>query len=126
MLYILYLILNLLIRNIPFFAKGLALDDLILVEEIDNKLVYKKTVNYSGNSTYRVFTNSDLEGFDFLWKILEGFGCTYERGTKNLYAINVPPSCDIFKVYEILELGEKRKIWEFDEGFCGHPSIFTE
>lgn len=114
------------VRNIPFFAKGIALDDLIMVDEHENMKFYKKTVYFSGNSTYRIFTNNDIDSFDFFWKILEAFGCTYEKATENLFAINVPPSADIYKVYGVFELGEKKKVWEFEEGFCGHPSIFIK
>ncbi|MBK9563899.1 MAG: DUF4265 domain-containing protein [Saprospiraceae bacterium] len=102
------------------------MDDLIMIDKQENKMFYKKTICFSGNSTYRIFTNNDIDSFDFFWKILEDFGCTFEKATENLYAVNVPSTSDIFKVYEVFELGEKRNIWEFEEGFCGHPSIFIK
>ena len=114
------------VSNIPFFAKDIALDYLIMIDKQENKMFYKKTICFSGNSTYRIFTNNDIDSFDFFWKILEDFGCTFEKATENLYAVNVPSTSDIFKVYEVFELGEKRNIWEFEEGFCGHPSIFIK
>lgn len=112
------------IRNIPFYSKGLSMEDLVEVEELNNTLYFKKVAKSSGHSTYRVFIieNKPQEEFDLFWKPLEKLGCTYERATKNLFAIDVPLSVNIHEVYKLLENGEKAGYWEFEEGHCGHPN----
>jgi len=70
----------------------------------------------------------DAESGNFLavWPELESLGCTYEgsvAGSRPLYAIDVPPGCDIKAVYRILELREKDGTWEFEEAhyYAGDP-----
>ncbi|MEL7521275.1 MAG: hypothetical protein AAGJ80_06605, partial [Cyanobacteria bacterium J06553_1] len=55
-------------------------------------------------------------------------GCSYESGTekmsdgkKILYAIDVPTETDVYEVYDILEEGEEKDVWVFEEGHVGHP-----
>lgn len=55
------------------------------------------------------------------WKPVEALGCTYERATKRLLAIEVPPTADIYAVYKLLEAGARAGVWSFQEGHCGHP-----
>ena len=113
-----------LILNSPFYAYGLSYGDFVEVHQNGHDRLYTKTLKLSGNSTYRVFIKSGgQEEFNFYWGMLSALNCTYEKATSNLYAINVPPDTDIFKAYDILELGEKKDIWEFEEGHCGHPAI---
>ena len=112
------------ILNVPFFANGLSFGDLICTKEQSGRLYYYKTIQKSGHSTYRFFCLSeDIDQVDFFLSTLTSLGCTYEKGTKFLYAVDVPPDSDIYAVYDILELGEKRGIWEFEEADCSHPSI---
>lgn len=112
------------IINSPFFAYGISYGDLVKVIRVEKELYYHGTIKLSGHSTYRVFLDKNLnDDFDFYWAMLSSLECTYEKATKNLYSIDVPPTSNINKVYEILELGEKRNIWEFEEGHCGHPKI---
>jgi hypothetical protein len=54
------------------------------------------------------------------WQRLEELGCTYERGTARLFAVDVPSTADIHKAYELLDAGEKAGVWGFQEAHCGH------
>jgi len=110
------------IWNVPFFAYGLACYDIIATKQVGIQLFFDKKIKNSGHSTYRVFLQENGD-FEFYWDILDRLKCTYERATKSLYAIDVPPDADIHEVYRILEMGEQRGAWEFEEGFCGHPEI---
>ena len=49
---------------------------------------------------------------------LEGLGCTFEKATARLYAVDVPKESDIDAVYRALEQGEEAGAWEFEEGHC--------
>lgn len=62
-------------------------------------------------------TNKD---FEKAWDKLQSLGCTYERATDRLIAIDVPPETDIYEAYAVLELGENDKVWGFEEAQCGH------
>ena len=108
------------LKNVPFFSRGISLGDIVEAKLLNGNLMYNKTISSSGHSTYRIYS-FDNDKLDFFWKILSQLGCTYERATENLYAIDVPSESDVYKVYEVLELGEKRGAWEFEEGHCGHP-----
>jgi len=77
-----------------------------------------------GHSTYRIFllgdNGLDSAGFHEHWAPLERLGCSFERATAHLFAVDVPPEADIHRVYELLETGEMARVWDFEEGHCGH------
>lgn len=110
------------VMNIPFYYKGVGLYDIVSTEKNDDKLYFKSIIERSGHSTYRLILNNNINEdiFEKYWKQLEHEGCTYEKAKKGFYAIDVPPSSDIYRVYALLEKGENDSIWEFDEGYCGH------
>ena len=115
------------IHNSPFFAKGVSYMD--VVEAIEDphdagEFEYQRTLSASGHSTYRILVPKNSGRFKSWWEKLAALGCTYEysdEGAKLLYAVDVPPSANIFEVYKILEDAERQSVWDFDEGHCGHP-----
>lgn len=114
------------IDNIPFYAYGISLDDIVRAVEVGGRLVFSEVVSRGGHSTYRVLV-SDTKGVDDaafkrLWLVLETSGCAREVAKSRWVAIDVPPAADIFSVYDILESGEAEGIWTFEEGHCGHPT----
>lgn len=111
------------LMNIPFYAKDISLDDIVAIQYSEDKLWFKSVIKHSGHSTYRVLLWDKIEEhlFDLYWKPLEEKGCTYEKAKMGFYAIDVPPSSNIHEVYSLLEIGEHDSIWEFEEGYCGHP-----
>lgn len=111
------------IRNSPFFAYGISVDDIVLARP-DNGLLAVSRVIFRGNhSTYRLrllgYSISSPE-FERYWLPLQQLGCTFEEGP--VLAVDVPAQTDIDAVYEFLQKGEADKIWEFEEGHCGHVS----
>ena len=110
------------LRNVPFYVKGVSVEDHIRVMEKEGQLWFEEVVKHSGHSTYRIIITGDNALPELNeWASLEELGCTYEKGTGNLYAVDVPPTTDIYAVYGLLEQGEKEGFWEFEEGHCGHP-----
>ncbi len=111
------------IRNVPFYAKELSVEDIVIVEPREGNYYLKFVSKRSGHSTYRIFLGENVlaEAFRKYWQPLENIGCTYEKGQGRLFAVDIPPSTDIYKAYSLLEEGEKNNIWEFEEGHCGHP-----
>ena len=106
-----------LIRNIPFYAHGISYDDEFSVALEDDFPSAKEKVASGGHSTYRVFVKLGQESHAIeYWKNLEDLGCTYERATEHLIAIDVPPTSDVRRVYTLLKNGESTGVWDFEEG----------
>ncbi|SRR6266568_2134112 len=109
------------LRNTPFFAFGVSTEDIVFAEERSGLLCFTGVSIRAGHSTYRVkrtgHCGDDL--WQARWEPLARLGCTYESGT--VLAVDVPPSADIYAVYELLEGGVSAGAWDFDEGHCGHP-----
>ncbi|QBG84192.1 DUF4265 domain-containing protein [Xanthomonas oryzae] len=107
--------------NSPFYFYGISFGDTFKVCENGGDLVFDGVIARSGHSTYRVRIPAG-KGYDFFlehWGSLQDLGCTYEGsdvGPQRLYAIDVPPNADIYRVYELLEQGEKSDVWVFEEG----------
>lgn len=108
--------------NVPFYAYGVSYNDLIEAKVNKNgELIFRQVVEHSGHSTYRFFVNKGIDRgkFNEYWEKLEKHGCTYEKGFGTLYAVDVPPQANIEEVYKILEEGEKKGIWGFEEAHFG-------
>lgn len=112
------------LRNTPFYAKGISVEDIVIVERDGDKNLFKSVSIASGHSTYRILFNNKIstEVFKNYWNPLEKLGCTFEssEGDQMLLAVDVPPKADIYEVYRLLEKGENDEIWGFEEGHCGH------
>jgi len=110
------------LKNIPFFAYGFSFNDIVSVKKVDQRLVVNAIISRSGHSTYRIFLseNTNFETFLEYWSDFKRLNCTFEKATKHLIAIDVPALTDIYKVYDVLVLGEKNGIWEFEEVHVGH------
>ena len=76
-----------------------------------------------GHSTYRAFLAEQTteEQFNKDWVPLGELGCSYERATQRLIAVDVPPHANVYGVYDVLQNGKRDRFWEFEEGHCGHP-----
>jgi hypothetical protein len=110
------------LRNVPFYLYGVSEQDIVRAEEIEGCLTVSGIIDRGGHSTYRIFlpAQTSQEQFSADWIPLQELGCTYERATSRLVAIDVPPQADVYAVYDVLERGEKHGRWEFEEGHCGH------
>jgi Domain of unknown function (DUF4265) len=103
-----------LIRAVPSKNSGGALEAVSIVEQC-------------GHSNYMLIRKGDQKKFNEYWERLERLGCSYESGAINLgngdellYAVDVPPSSDIFKIYGVLSDGEAEGVWVFQEGAVRH------
>ncbi|MBI3805078.1 MAG: DUF4265 domain-containing protein [Nitrospirae bacterium] len=111
------------ILNSPFYVYGVSKDDVVFGEYVGDIISFSGVAARGGHSTYRIFLAGNLNKskFNEYWEPIEGLGCTYEGATSRLLAIDVPPAADVYKVYNLLEKGQADGIWNFEEGFCGHP-----
>ena len=110
------------IQNIPFYAYDLSYDDVVTGSFSDGRWRVVNIAKRGGHSTYRLFvTNTEaLLRFDEFWDPLARIGCTCERATQRLIAVDVPPNTDIYAAYDLLQAGETAHVWNFEEGHVGH------
>ena len=109
------------LRNVPFYVRGVSFADSVIAETIGRKKLYRRVYERGGHSTYRIFLvneNSEHE-FESAWQPLGAIGCTYERATDYLVAVDVPPETNIYEAYSIFEQGLEAGAWDFEEGHCG-------
>lgn len=109
------------IRNSPFYAFGVSNEDIVLGTEAEGQVLFRNVVLRGGHSTYRLRLRArDLSARPFVqaWAPLQTLGCSYEEGP--VLAVDVPPSADIYAVYDLLNAGESAGVWDFEEGHCGH------
>ena len=110
------------IRSVPFYAKDLGYGDVVTTVPKDQGEVVERVTIRSGHSTYRLFLQKsvafDSPTFQRHWEPILALGCTMERATERLIAVDVPPNAPIHAVYRLLEQGEHDGAWEFEEGYC--------
>jgi hypothetical protein len=106
------------INNVPFYAYGISYNDVVSAKVKDDIFVFDKLISRGGHSTFRVFfsekSNSDQE---LLFKNLNNLGATIERATSQLVAIDVPPNVNLQLITELLQDGENKSEWNYEEGF---------
>lgn len=110
------------LQNTPFYAFGLAAEDVVTCQDRDARLWFTKAVSRGGHSSYRIirFRNVTPDTFKQYWKPLESLGCSYESDGKRYYAVDVPPEVDTQAAYKLFEKGHAARVWDFEEGYCGH------
>jgi hypothetical protein len=96
-----------------------------LVKGVDHGGQYEfaGTLAPSGHSTYRLIVDKDSCEFPDWWQRLHSLGCSYESADfmgKKLFSVDVPETANISDVYRVLEEGERKDIWLFEEGHVGH------
>jgi hypothetical protein len=110
--------------NIPFYAKGVALGDVVAAEaDVDGLLVYSRVVRRGGHSTYRVFLLTP--GPDDPQTTVDHFrgqGLGVERDLPGLLAIDVPPTVSLEVAESVLFDGVDNGRWELQDGYrAGDP-----
>lgn len=113
------------VDNIPFYAYGLSVGDVVTACPTDNGTLWlDEVVGRSGHSTYRIILRKDADvtsdEFRAAWGTLEDLGCTYEVASPRLLAVDVPAAASVDAAYSALDAGEASGLWEFEEGHCGH------
>lgn len=103
--------------NIPFFGPLIATDDIFFAEfdKDEGTLVYKKTIESSGNSILQVVILE--KGFDkeIIREELKLVHCVSESLNETLFALEVPKDVDYSIVNNLLSKYELQEIIEFAE-----------
>ena len=111
------------IKNIPIYAYGFAMHDHVWTEEKAGASEVVRVVRRNGHSNYRIMTEQPIQdgpAGDVLNALMK-VGCDWEQGNAIHASIDVPPTSDIHKVFELLRNAETDGILKFEEGFCAHP-----
>ena len=112
------------IDNIPFYAVGLNYGDVVALRDADSDLPkVDRILRYGGHTTFRYILDSNLDDehhamYDHLREMLRKLGCTFENASETLYAIDLGPEVDCIRVFQLLELGSKWHVWDFEGGPC--------
>lgn len=112
--------------NIPFFARELALGDIVsaVVEEGADEgiLRYQQVIEPSGHSTFRVLVHDEAQVQE-VCGLLERLGCGTEQShLPRLVAIDIPPSVSLDAVRKALEPGRAQERWDYEEACLGELS----
>ena len=109
------------IANIPFFARSIALGDIVSAVPEQGLLCFKEVIQPSGHSTLRLIVYDEAE----VTSIIEHFtqlGCESERShIPGLIALDVPPSISLAILKQELDAGHTQERWDYEEACLGQP-----
>ena len=111
--------------NTPFFARGFASGDVVLIAADDEGVFWvKDVVEYSGNCTIRIIPAEGGRRVEVRQAVLDAFaplGVGGEGiGQFGLVALNVPGTADIAAVKRLVIQGADEGRWHYEEG-CVTP-----
>jgi hypothetical protein len=103
--------------SIPFYAKSLAVGDIIEVEYDSDEqgLVLADIVEFSGHSTIQVVILETTINTDTLREIFHGLGCSTEKQMERYFAIDVPVNIGYRPIRQKLNELEKSGAISFAE-----------
>jgi len=103
--------------NIPFYAPLVASDDIIFAEfdEQQQMLTYRKTVEFSGNSTIQVVLMDKLKDINSIRKIFEDLGCISEKVNDGYFSMEIPAIVDYKLIKQKLDQLEQLEIIGYAE-----------
>ena len=105
--------------NIPFYMKGIALNDVISAKKIDGCLFMDKLLEPSGHSTIRVWFSDEKE-VQAVRQELKSMGCSSEKSEQpRLVAVDIPPDINYEKIISYLEAGKTKGRWDYQEACLG-------
>ena len=104
--------------NIPFYVRGLAVDDVVLGTIEDDVLIYRSLARQSGHSTFRVIVLL-AEQKEPVCAALHGFGCEVERFSQSnqstLLAVVIPQTVNCLPLSEYLYYKHMSCVIEYEE-----------
>lgn len=103
--------------SIPFYLPLIAPDDIIAAEydEAESMLMYRKTIQYSGNSAIHVILLNELNAVDDVRGIFEDMSCPTEKCNDKYFAIEVPAAIDYLYIKKKLDELAKEEILDYAE-----------
>ncbi|WP_044001762.1 DUF4265 domain-containing protein [Hymenobacter swuensis] len=107
------------LSSIPFFAKHIALYDVVSVETDEGVHYFEHILVKSGHSVVRVLfgTESTRQTCTAVVEKLGGVGFQYADSL--LVAFDIPPNVEYPPIKHVLANGESQKLWEYEEACLG-------
>jgi hypothetical protein len=105
--------------NIPFYARGVALGDVVKVEKAeDGGLEFTEVVRRGGHSCYRIWLlKKRPDDPQFTFEELKDLGLRVEMDLNHVMAIDVPPNVSLESVDGFLGRGKDTGRWELQDGY---------
>ena len=103
------------VDNIPFFATGVAVGDIVLATQEEGAILFQEVVQASGHSTLRVAI-SEAGDVPAVRALFEQKGCSVEQShLPRLIAVDVPASIPLGSLRPILVAGQEQGRWDYEE-----------
>ncbi|MGV3611470.1 MAG: DUF4265 domain-containing protein [Fluviicola sp.] len=103
--------------TIPFYAPLVASEDIVFAEfdEQEEMLTYRKTIEYSGNSTIQVVLMDESADINNIREIFQKLDCITEKVNDSYFSMEVPFSVDYKEIKEKLDELETKEIIGYAE-----------
>lgn len=91
--------------NIPFYAPLVASEDIVFAEfdDIEQMLTYRKTIEYSGNSTVQIVLMDNSIDINQIREAFKELGCVSEKVNEGYFSMEVPSNVDYKKIKKKLD-----------------------
>jgi hypothetical protein len=110
--------------SIPFYAPLVASDDIVFTEfdEQERMLTYRKTVEYSGNSTVQVVLMDKSEDINQIRDTFKELGCVSEKVNEGYFSMEIPSTVDYKNIKKKLDELETQETIGYAEPYLadGH------
>ena len=102
--------------NIPFYAP-VSCDDVVFAEfdEDEERLVYKQTIEHSGNSTIQVIVLDKNVPINDLREVFNELGCESEKFNNDYFVLQIPAALKYEPIRQKLIELEENKIINYAE-----------
>jgi hypothetical protein len=103
--------------NIPFYAPKTASGDIVWAEynEAEAMLTYRKTIQYSGNSTIHAFIVDYGYDINAISKVFDDMGCESRNMTDSCFAPEVPAGLDYIPIKRMLDELDSEGLLDYAE-----------
>lgn len=110
--------------NSPWWVKDVSWKDVVeATSDSDECLVFVQVVEPSEHTTIRIIARkASVAQMKTLMARLNEIGCTYEGelGWKSMFAVDIPPDVDYSQIVPMLDDGEAKDLWAYEEGCLRH------
>jgi len=103
--------------SIPFYAPLVASDDIVFAEfdDTEQMLTYRRTVEYSGNSTIQVVLMDQSRDINTIRDMFQKLGCTSEKVNEGYFSMEILALVDYRQIKEKLDDMEAQAIIGYAE-----------
>jgi hypothetical protein len=104
------------LNNIPFYVPKMSFGDIVWAEfkTSEGMLIYRRTIQSSGNSTIHVIMVNDNYKADLIMKIFENHGCRSEK-INNYFTLEIPAEMDYLPIKQKLDKLKSDLILDYAE-----------